>query len=39
VIAPLFGGFLAGIFQKIIYEFAIKKAEQSSNEEYGKMVQ
>jgi len=35
---PLLGGFLAGIFQKLIYEFAIKHAEEASNEEYGKMV-
>lgn len=35
---PLLGGFLAGIFQKLIYEFAIKHAEEASNQEYGKMV-
>lgn len=39
VAAPLLGGFLAGIFQKLIYEFAIKHAEEASNNEYGKMVQ
>jgi glycerol uptake facilitator-like aquaporin len=39
VLGPLLGGFLAGIFQKIVYEFAIKHAEEASNQEYGKMVQ
>ena len=39
VFGPLLGGFLAGLFQKIIYEFAIKHAEEASNQEYGKMVQ
>jgi hypothetical protein len=38
VLGPLLGGFLAGVFQKLIYEFAIKHAEEASNEEYGKMV-
>merc|ERR1711907_234738 len=39
VFGPLLGGFLAGIFQKIIYEFAIKHAEEAPNQEYGKMIQ
>ena len=39
VAGPLLGGFLAGIFQKIIYEFAIDKAEKASNEEYANMGQ
>ena len=38
VAGPLLGGFLAGVFQKLIYEFAIKHAEEASNEECGKMV-
>lgn len=38
VFGPLLGGFLAGVFQKLIYELAIKHAEEASNQEYGKMV-
>lgn len=32
--ATLLGGFLAGIFQKIIYEFAFKAAHESAQREY-----
>jgi len=28
---------LAGFFQKAIYEFAIKHAEEASNQEYGNL--
>lgn len=32
--ATLLGGFLAGIFQKLIYEFAFKSAQESASAEF-----
>jgi glycerol uptake facilitator-like aquaporin len=33
----LLGGFLAGLFQKLIYEFALKHAEEASDQQYAEV--
>jgi glycerol uptake facilitator-like aquaporin len=37
VVAPALGGFLAGIFQKLIYEFASNAAGEAASNEFSKM--